>query len=1001
MRICASCGTENPDAARFCLACGTPFADTGPAREVRKTVTVLFADIVGSTALGERTDPEALRQTMSRWFDEARTVLERHGGTVEKFIGDAVMAVFGVPRAHEDDALRAVRAAAELRSTLEGAAVDARIGVNTGEVVAGSGGQTLVTGDAVNVAARLEQAAAPNEILIGEATERLVRDAVSAEPVEALSLKGKSEPVRAFRLLEVHAGAEGRARRLDAPLIGRRRELDRLQSAFDDAVRANACQLFTLLGPAGVGKSRLVEELAGATRGRATLLRGRCLSYGEGITFWPVAEAIPGAAEVVAEGRPAVETFAAVRKLVEALAREQPVVLVFDDIHWGEPTFLDLVEHIADWSRDAPILLVCLARSELLDLRPGWGGGKLNATTALLEPLDDEHALQLVASLTELDEEAARRIVAAAEGNPLFVEEMAALARDGGDLATPPTIQALLQARLDRLAAEERTVLEAASIEGKQFHVSAVAELVGHMSGADPTAQLFSLVRKDLIRPDQASIPDEEAFRFRHQLICDAAYASLAKEGRAELHERFASWLERRANGAGEFDEILGHHLEQAYRYRSELGHEDEGARRLAQRAGGLLSAAGRRAFMRGDAPAAAALLGRAAELLPQDSDERLELLPSLSSALMQSGAEFAAVDAVIEDAVTHARARGNRAVEARAIVERLWIEENSRPGLRDDENEAIRAEAERVLAVLQEAGDHHGAALAWRMIADYHNSRGEGEAWTNAAEQALREARLSDDRATLGSFVWFLCGSMFFGATPASAGAARAEELLHELRGDRLAEAAAMRGLAGFRALQGRFHEARSLLAEVRAVIEDLGLRSLLPGISFFSGPLEMLAGDYEAAERALQPGIEILEAAGETGRLSSLVGLLAEVLALQGRFEEALAASDRTKALSAEIDAASQILWRIARAHALLGLGRAAEAERPAREAVKIGAASTFFSQHADAAVCLGEVLRALGKPAEAVEALAEAVRLYEQKGIIPGAARARALLAELSTT
>src|SRR3954447_3428820 len=643
MIVCASCGRENPDDARFCAACGKELAAATPAREVRKTVTVLFADVVGSTALGERTDPEALRRTMRRWFDEARTVLERHGGTVEKVIGDAVMAVFGVPQAHEDDALRAVRAAAELQEALQRSDVDARIGVNTGEVVAAAGDETLVTGDAVNVAARLEQAARTTEILIGQATERLVRDAAESEPVEPLALKGKAAPVRAFRLVAVRPGAEGRARRLDAPLVGRARELERLSGAFDDAVRANGCHLFTLLGPAGVGKSRLVEELLRASSGRATILRGRCLSYGDGITFWPVVEAIPGAAEVVAQDLPAAEIFAALRKLVEARARERPVVLVFDDVHWGEPTFLDLVEHVADWSRDAPILLVCIARPELLDVRPGWGGGKLNATTVLLEPLDDLAALELVRALVELDADAARRVVAAAEGNPLFVEEMAALAREGGDLTAPPTIQALLQARLDRLAGGERTVLEAAAVEGKQFHASAVAELVRDRSPLDAESQLLALVRKDLVRPDATSAGDD-AFNFRHQLIRDVAYGGVAKADRAELHERFASWVERRKNGGGEFDEILGHHLEQAYRYRVELGRDDERSQALRGRAARVLAAAGRRANLRSDAPAAATLLRRAPGPPPPEEGERLELLPPLAGAVMQSGGDLEAV---------------------------------------------------------------------------------------------------------------------------------------------------------------------------------------------------------------------------------------------------------------------------------------------------------------------------------------------------------------------
>src|SRR6266540_2748892 len=411
MSACPQCGKQNEPDARFCSACGTALTVPEPPREVRKTVTVLFCDVTGSTALGERLDPEATRKLMARYFEQARTILERHGASVEKFIGDAVMAVFGIPQVHEDDALRAARAALELRDAVD--ELELRIGVNTGEVVTGSG-ETLVTGDAVNVAARLEQAAQPGEVLIGEPTYRLVRDAVEAEPVEPLAAKGKTEPLAAYRLLAVREGADSFARRLDAPLVGRARELRLLREALGRAIEERSSHLFTLLGTAGVGKSRLAQELVDGVGDGATILTGRCLPYGEGITYWPLIEMFRtlGAGTDVAQLLEGVEnartivngafgaigiveggavdpeeTFWSVRKLFEALAREQPLVVLLDDLHWGEPTFLDLVEHVADWSRDAPILLLCLARAELLDARPSWGGGKHNATSLLLEPL--------------------------------------------------------------------------------------------------------------------------------------------------------------------------------------------------------------------------------------------------------------------------------------------------------------------------------------------------------------------------------------------------------------------------------------------------------------------------------------------------------------------------------------------------------------------------------------------------------------------------------------
>jgi class 3 adenylate cyclase len=544
--ICAGCGAENRDGARFCDTCGAPLAVEAP-REQRKVVTVLFCDVAGSTALGESLDPEALRILMSSYFDVARGAIERHGGTLEKFIGDAVMAVFGVPTVREDDALRAVRAAEELR---DGVAIDVRIGVNTGGVVTGTG-DTLVTGDAVNVAARLEQAAAPGEVLLGAGTYRLVRDAVDAELIPPIEAKGKAEPLTAYRLRAV-TGDVAVARRSDAPLVGRCRERRMLVDAWDRCTSEGACSLFTILGSAGVGKSRLAAEfLAGLD---ARVVSGRCLSYGEGITYWPVVGAVkellagsvaPNAtiAALLGEGQaPADEIAIAVRKLFEAAAVDRPLVVVFDDIQWGELTFLDLIEHIGDWSRDAPILLLCLARPELLELRPNWGGGKLNATAVLLEPLSTTETDELIDELLDgrgLDPTLRERIRASAEGNPLFVEQMLAMVEESPEQVTvPSTIQALLAARLDQLPASERAALERGSVEGQVFHGSAVAALAP--DDPDVPSRLLGLVRKELVRPTVGTLPGDDAFRFRHLLIRDAAYDSLPKAARAELHESFA-----------------------------------------------------------------------------------------------------------------------------------------------------------------------------------------------------------------------------------------------------------------------------------------------------------------------------------------------------------------------------------------------------------------------------------------------------------------------------
>ena len=640
MRTCPACGSENPDSAGFCSACGQAVSASAVAREVRKTVTVLFADVTGSTVLGEQLDPESLRRVMARYFDVARAAVERHGGTVEKFIGDAVMAVFGVPTLHEDDALRALRAAAELRDALAalneelerdyGVALQLRTGVNTGEVVTGTE-ERLATGDAVNVAARLEQAARPGEILLGERTRALARGAIEVEPVEPLALKGKADPVAAYRLVHVVEGAEPFERRDDAPFVGRRRELATMGAAFDGAIGERVCRLVTVLGPPGIGKSRLAGELVAMVADRATVVSGRCLPYGEGITYWPLAEIFrEGGAEdeldaILQAGAPE-EIAWSVRKAFERLARERPLAVVVEDIHWAEETMLDLLEHLVDWTRDAPILLLCLARPDLIDLRPAWGG-QPGSETVTLEPLSAAESDELIGELarrSDVDAGTRARIVEIAEGNPLFVEQLLALLAEEGDLDhVPATIQALLAARLDALPDEEREVLERASVVGLEFEWDALAKLSpdGRRPGG---ATLATLVRKELIQPHEAI---EDAFRFRHMLIRDAAYERIPKELRSELHERFAGWLDGRGD---EFDEVIGYHLEQAYLCLAGLGRPGERGSRLAARGAELLEACGRRAYARGDAAAAENLVERAIALLPEDDPRRLGLLPLL-----------------------------------------------------------------------------------------------------------------------------------------------------------------------------------------------------------------------------------------------------------------------------------------------------------------------------------------------------------------------------------
>ena len=577
MVACTSCGRSNAGDARFCDRCGAPLADAGAAAASRRTVTVLFCDLAGSTAVGEQLDPEALRSVLSAYHAEMREAVERHGGTVAKFIGDAVMAVFGLPEIHEDDAFRAVRAADEMRGSLVGLGSDlaetrgvrlaCRIGVNTGVVVVGRG-EELITGDTVNVAARLEQTAEENHVVLGEETERLVRGAVETSPV-AVHAKGKAEPLTAHVLVRVVHGADPLARRADAQMVGREDELALLHAMYTRTVRVGKCHQVTVLGPAGIGKSRLVRELM-ASVPEALIVSGRCLPYGEGITYWPVLEAfigafgddpIAGVGRLMADdpdGDRVTRSVAvalgrsdgiggegipwAVRRVFESLAEARPVLVVLDDMHWAEEAFHELIEHVVGFARPVPLLVVCMARPELLDLRPGWAGGQRNTANLLLEPLTAGESRALVEQLatSQLSDNVRDQITETADGNPLFAEQLVAMSAEtaSGDLRMPPTIRALVAARIASLQLSHQTLLEHAAVEGKVFHLGALGAVLSEWSADTIERELGELVRRDLVRSAGSGFPGETAYTFHHLVIRDVVYEQLSKDRRAEVHER-------------------------------------------------------------------------------------------------------------------------------------------------------------------------------------------------------------------------------------------------------------------------------------------------------------------------------------------------------------------------------------------------------------------------------------------------------------------------------
>jgi class 3 adenylate cyclase/tetratricopeptide (TPR) repeat protein len=1054
MLTCPNCGRESPDDFAFCPACSTPLTPAAPAREVRKTVSIVFCDVTGSTALGERLDPESVRWVMSGFFEAAREVLERHGGTVEKFIGDAVMAAFGIPRVREDDALRGARAAAELRDRLRvfgaevqaryGTGVGVRIGVNTGEVIAGdaSAGQAFASGDAVNVAARLEQAAAPGEVLIGEATLRLVRDAVTVETVEPLALKGKSHPLPAWRLVSVSRLGPGVARRLDAPLIGRARELAELRGYWQRTVDERDARVVTIIAPAGTGKTRLMGAFAESVREEAGVLIGRCLAYGEGITFWPIAEVVRSAAGIEADDSlelarsklaallagedtqgeiaPRIETvlglseqpgaleetFFAVRKLFEALARRRPLVVVLDDVHWAEETLLDLIEYLAGWTRGVPFLLLSTARPELLERRSSVTTPRANANALLLEPLSGESADRLMAwQLGDVPLEGGlhERVLGIAQGNPLFVQELVrmliddelivrrngswAAAGDVSELAMPPTIQAVLAARLDQLGAPERDIAQRASVVGHVFSWSAVRELCAERARGDLSGHLHTLVRSELIVPE-ASAAGEDAFRFGHVLVRDAAYDGLAKRLRAELHERLASWLdEARGSRAVEQEEFVAYHLEHAAAYRRELGDEAE-ARRIAELAARRLGEAGRRALASGDLPAAANLLGRAAEVLPGGDPRRATLQLEAVPALVEIG-RAPELDAMFEEILATSEETAVL-LEARSWRAFLAMQRSS---MTDDAETSMDA-ANAWIASCERSGDHAGQATALGFLAKDRFWEGQAalaEAlWLRSAEHAVLAG---DHREEAEALTWVLVAGTY-GPTTVEAALERCAAIARRAGASRKVRVMASIERGVLLAMQGDVERGRELVANGRDQLRELGLMFLASVVAQEATFVERSAGDAAAAEAQLRPSFDALGELGESGFQMTIAGFLARALYEQGRLEEA-----RPFAAMAQTDEEDWSAEGMAlRAFFAADAGEHETALALVEAAVERTNQCDFLFIRAERYVDLATVHLLAGRRAEAEAALAQAEDLYARKGWLTALALLRTRFAAL---
>lgn len=920
------------------------------APELRRNISIIFADLVGSTVLGESLDAEALRYVTGRYFDTMRTAAERHEGTVEKFIGDAVVAMFGVPRVREDDALRAVRAAADMRASMTelndelqrelGVALQVRIGVNTGEVIVGESraGGSAATGDAVNVAARLEQAAGPGEVLIGDSTHRLVLDQVNVEPVEPLALRGKTMPVPAWRLVDITGPATAAKKPVSNLFVGRDPQLRQLDDAFGRVAGERTCQLVTVLGQAGMGKTRLAEEFVATVAG-ATVLMGRCLSYGQGATYWPLREAALGAAGLTGDESPDVAATAfaavlgdspenanvvsrllalagfnretsvpddvpwAVRIFLEQLSRRRPVVLMVDDLHWAEPGLLDVLEHIADWSRDSPIMLLGLARPEFYETRPTWGGGKLNATAMLLSALDDDDAVSLVQK-HDLPEVVLRRIVDAAGGNPLFVEQLVAMLVDEGHVALddgvatwiggppedvrwamPPSVSALLAARIDRLNDDERTIVGCAAVIGTVFYAEAIAAITGGPL-SESQRVLGQLVRKELLRTAATDLPGLSAYRFLHVLVRDAAYDGLAKASRAAWHERLADWLSSLGSVAIP-DEIVGHHLASAWEYRAQLGRSTEQMRELAARAARRLASAGRRLDV-SDVAAAASLLQRAVGMLEPDDPYRVECLLSLAEQRLELG-EIDHAQEALRMAMSAADPR--QAVLGEVLMCRtstLTFES------RVDDYEEI---ARNAVCRLREWGDDRGLAQAYLTQADLAGFRGRYSRCAHLLELALAHGMAAGDAGCVARARSLLTVTLHFGPTPAEEAIASLDQIVAYSGNDPGVRAEAERVTCVMHAMCGRFDKARAISADARQHLAEVGHRLLLANLAQSTGHIEEIAGDLDAAEHEYERSTADLEALGESSLLSTVAGLHGRLLVRRGRPAQAQVAFERAR--------------------------------------------------------------------------------------------------------
>jgi class 3 adenylate cyclase/tetratricopeptide (TPR) repeat protein len=885
----------------------------------RKLATVLFVDLVDSTSLVTGMDPEIVRRRVNEFFELVSSCVTQHGGIVEKFAGDAVLAAFGVPQAHEDDALRAVRAALAMRESVGDLGLQARIGIEAGEVVVESSDSTFATGEAVNLAARLQQVATPGEILVGPTAYRLAASSIVAEDAGPLELKGLGEPLRAWRLVTALDGP-GRTLGPRAPLVGRTSELELLENTFERTMRDRRAHLFTIFGEPGVGKSRLTREFLDSVE-RASCLVGRALPYGEGVTYWPLAEMVKAAAGIsdddpldeafeklreccaeesiadvlgLAAGmmealdgeRSSQEIAWAAREVMESIADVQPLILLFEDIHWAEEPLLDLIEHLADWVR-GPLLILCLARPELLDARPGWGGGRVRSTAIELEPLSDEESEELVEKLLgqlagatgEAPPALPKEVLERTEGNPLFVEETIRMlvesgSGNGNPDRIPDTLQALIAARIDHLSAPSKTLLQRASVIGRVFYRGALDHLSPDLDDID--ARLDDLLlREFLLREPRSSISGEAAYRFKHFLIREVAYSGLAKLARAQHHARFADWLSERPGE--ELLEIRAYHLDQAVELLTEL----EGAppEQLAQDAAAALVKAAKRAIARESYTTARKLGLRA-----------IELRPTLWARYVAGRAawrlqDWGAVQVEMTKVRDLARAEDERVVEALALT---GLAEATLK--RDGDAAGARALVDEALEILANEDDPVAHFDAFAVRATVAAWQTDGEGYVRNLERAYVIA-LDAGRKDLQTIAAQSLANRHIvrmELDEAELLLARALELAGE-SGSVRARVSATLSYGWFLTVKGELDAAQTVLEEVRATASELGAEPAIAAALLHLGWLARIRGDHQRAEKLLREAMRITSARGDRGTLPDFQAALAATLADLGKVDEA----------------------------------------------------------------------------------------------------------------